>query len=156
MDCPFCNKANLALRSFYENERFIAMYNLRPFVEGHVLFMPKRHVDSILKLDEAEKKGLMSFADRCVFIALKYADAYQFDLILQEGESAGQSIPHAHFHVLPRKLGDKIGVSKKEWLSGFSQREQSQHGNLTNEEPDRIVKRLKFIAKEHAIQLDSL
>ena len=156
MGCPFCDDTNINLRKFYENELFVGIYNLRPFVEGHVLFMPKRHVDSILKLNDAEKKGMMSFADRCVFIALKYAGAYQFDLLLQEGESAGQSIPHAHFHVLPRKFDDKVATSKKEWLAEFGKREKSSRGNLANEETEKIVKRLRFIAKEHAIQLETL
>ncbi len=156
MECPFCDNTNLSLRKFYENDLFIGIYNLRPFVEGHVLFMPKRHVDSILKLSDAEKKGLMSFANRCIFIALKYANAYQFDLILQEGEFAGQSIPHAHFHVLPRRFDDEVGISKKEWLADFSHREKSLRGNLTNEETEKIIKRLRFIAKEHAVQLEAL
>lgn len=156
MECAFCDKVNTDLRKFYENDLFVAIYNIRPFVDGHSLIMPKRHVDSLLKLNAEEKAGLTSFMDRTVFITLKYADAYQFDVILQEGKAAGQSVAHTHFHVLPRKFDDKIAVSKREWLRDFEIAEHDKKRNISLEETERIVKKLRFIAKEHAIQLGSL
>lgn len=156
MECPFCDTANLSLRKFYENDLFVAIYNLRPFVEGHSLIMPKRHVKSLLELTEKEKNGIMSFIDRVIFIALKYGGAYQFDLISQEGQAAGQSVDHAHFHVLPRKANDSIAQSKKEWLEEFNKNENDVRRNLTREETEKIVKKLRWIAQEHRIQIESL
>lgn len=156
MECPFCNVANINLRKFYENELFLAVYNLRPLVSGHCLVMPKRHVKSLLELNESEKRGLLSFLDRVIFIALKYADAYQFDLICQEGVSAGQSLDHTHFHVIPRKTDDGIAVAKKEWLEEFNKSERDVRKNLNTEETERIVKRLKLIVREHRIQIEAL
>jgi diadenosine tetraphosphate (Ap4A) HIT family hydrolase len=156
MDCAFCDKINLDFRKFYENDLFVAMYNLRPFVEGHSIIFPKRHVDSLLKLDEKEKTSLVSFLDRTIFIALKYAEAYQFDLILQEGEMAGQSVPHVHFHVMPRKAGDDVAKSKSEWLQSFQKTENDIRKNLSKEETQRAVDKLRFIAKEYALQLETL
>lgn len=155
MECPFCDNTNLSLRKFYENENFIAIYNLRPFVEGHSLVLPKRHVKSLLDLNSQEKTGFMSFLDRVIFISLKYAEAHEFNLILQEGENAGQSIPHAHFHIMPRKLTDKVGKAKKEWLEEFSASENDVRKTITDEETERIVKKMRWIVKEHRIQVES-
>ncbi len=156
MECPFCDLANLGARKFYENELFIAIYNLRPLVEGHVLVMPKRHVESVFDFNDAEKAGFFSFFDRCAFISLKYSSAYQFDAIMQEGTAAGESVPHAHAHILPRSANDHIAAGKAEWFEKFSENEKDTRRNLPKDEMERIVKRLRFIAKEHAIQLESI
>jgi diadenosine tetraphosphate (Ap4A) HIT family hydrolase len=155
MDCSFCDPINLDLRKFYENELFTAIYNLRPFVEGHSLVMPKRHVKSILELNKEERNGLISFLNRCIFVALKYSGAYQFDVVLQEGTIAGHSIGHTHFHILPRKVDDNIGVTKSEWFQEFNKQENNIRRNLTKEETERIVRRLRWIVKEHRIQIES-
>ncbi len=155
MECPFCDASNLNLRKFYENGLFIALYNIRPVTEGHCLVIPKRHVESFISLNDEEKKGLSSFVGRSIFMALKFANAYQFDLTLQEGKDAGQSVSHTHLHIIPRKKDDFLSP-KTRWLSVPEHDFGSVNPPLTKEETERIVKKLRLIAKEHAVQIETI
>ncbi len=155
MECPFCDERNLGLRKFYENGLFAAIYNLRPLVKGHCLVFTKRHVKSLFELDADEKSGLASFVSRTVFMATKYADAYQFDIIMQEGASAGQSLEHSHLHIIPRRADDHVSLGKKEWLSEFNKNESSRPG-VGTAETMAIVAELKGIAERYRLRLSTL
>lgn len=152
MECAFCNVSNINLGKFYENDLFVAIYVIRPVIEGHCLVIPKRHVESFLSLNDEEKKGFAVFVERCTFIALKFSEAYQFDLLLQEGENAGQSVQHMHLHIIPRKKDD---VLSKRWDRIFAEKFENTRPQLTKEETEKAVKKLRFIAKQHAVQLES-
>ncbi len=156
-ECPFCNAAIMNRQKFYESEDFVALHDRNPFVKGHSLVLPKRHVEDLLKLNDSEKSGLMSFMNRAIFIALKYSGTYEFDVILQEGKNAGQTIPHIHFHILPRKLNDLGGdLSKKELLTRFAQHESGSDRRLTSDEFDIITADMRAIADGHKVQLETL
>ncbi len=154
MECPFCDPINTQLREFYSDSLFRGVYNLRPLTPGHVLIIPKRHFSSIFELNPQEKIDLVSFVQRCVFLALKYADSNQFDLIQQEGKAAGMSIDHFHMHVIPRKSSDSLAQSKSEWLSEFNKNEI--HGRaLTLKETKEATTKLKDLAARYKVQLQS-
>ena len=154
MDCPFCDPVNTGLREFYSDPLFRCVYNLRPLTPGHVLIIPKRHFISVFDLDPQEKIDLVSFTQRGVFLALKYADSNQFDLILQEGAGAGMSIGHFHIHVIPRKSSDNIAQSKAEWISAFNENEV--HGrSLTLKETKEAVAKMKGLAARYRLRLQS-
>ena len=155
MECVFCSETALKLEKFYEDENFIAIYNIRPVVKGHCLVIPKRHVESMLELNEKERKDFISFSNKAIFIALKYADANDFDFLLQLGENAGQSIKHVHFHILPRKRNDALAVNKKEFFQSFAEKENTVK-TLAQGEMIAFVNELKDIAKKHKIQIDEL
>ncbi|MCL5009511.1 MAG: HIT family protein [Candidatus Parvarchaeota archaeon] len=156
MECMFCNVINIDSNKFYEDDLFMAIYNIRPVTRGHSLVIPKRHVNGLLSLDEEEKKNIMSFIRKTVFIALKFADAYQFDVTLQEGKDAGQSINHLHFHVIPRKADDELSKYHY-WLAKSEHNlENTRTQELAAEDREKALRELRFIAKSHAAQLESL
>ena len=155
MECAFCSEAILKIEKFYEDESFIAIYNIKPVVKGHCLVIPKRHVESMLELNEKEREDFISFSNKAIFIALKYADANDFDFLLQLGENAGQSIKHLHFHILPRKRNDSLAVNKKEFFHSFAEKENTVK-TLNQGEMIAIVNDLKEIAKKHKIQINGL
>lgn len=155
MDCAFCNAAALKEERFYEDENFIAIYNIRPVVKGHCLVITKRHVESMLEFNENERKDFIPFSNRAIFVALKYANANDFDFLLQKGENAGQSIKHLHFHILPRKRNDNLAVSKKEFFQSFAEKENTMK-TLTQSEMAKTVKELKEIAEKHKLQINEL
>ena len=155
MECVFCDPLVLKKETFYGDGYFSALYNIRPAVKGHCLIVPARHIESLLEMNEEERKGLVSFLNRAVFLALRYSGANDFDILLQKGENAGQSIKHLHFHVLPRKRNDSLAVSKKEFMHSFAEKEESVKP-LTPEEIDGIVGELRGIAEKHRLQINEM
>ena len=92
---------------FYQSERgSTAFVNLRPIVPGHVLVIPKRIVATMEELDEDEYLDVW-ISVRLVQKLLKaHYDCEAFNVAIQDGRAAGQSVPHVHVHVLPRTEGD--------------------------------------------------
>ena len=155
MECVFCSETTLNIEKFYEDENFIAIYNIRPVVKGHCLVIPKRHIESMLELNEKERMDFISFSNKAIFIALKYANANDLDFLLQKGENAGQSIKHLHFHIMPRKKNDSLGVNKDKFFQSFAEKENTVK-TLTNDEMKAVVNDLRSIAENHRIQINEL
>jgi bis(5'-adenosyl)-triphosphatase len=92
---------------FCRSTRAAAFVNLRPIVPGHVLVVPQTIVPHMADLEEADYTALWSLV-RKVQTALKkaYPDTTAFNVAVQDGKAAGQSVPHVHVHILPRSGGD--------------------------------------------------
>lgn len=105
---------------FHRSKLSAAFVNLRPIVPGHVLIMPQRLVPLMEDMDSDEYTDLW-ITVRKVQAALKTkysCDA--FNIAVQDGRAAGQSVPHVHVHILPRTSGDlerndDIYDSLQEW-----------------------------------------
>ena len=103
--CPFCGP-NIKVATFSETENFLAIYNIAPILPGHSLVIPKEHVQSFLDLSDSELCELVIFSRRTVKLLLEVFKVKSFNWLIQDGEVAGQSIPHFHLHLIPRKQGD--------------------------------------------------
>ncbi|XP_068142120.1 nitrilase and fragile histidine triad fusion protein NitFhit [Drosophila tropicalis] len=91
---------------FYESEHCYAFTNLRCVVEGHVLVSTKRVTPRLCGLNCAEMTDL--FATVCMIQRLleKIYKTTSATVTVQDGAQAGQTVPHVHFHVMPRRNGD--------------------------------------------------
>lgn len=105
MKCPFCS-AEIKDSVFYESAGMLAIYNIAPILPGHSLVIPRRHVESIFDLSAEEFDEFFRFAKEVTLILNKAFESQGFDWSLQESEEAGQTIPHLHLHIIPRKPGD--------------------------------------------------
>lgn len=110
MNCVFCGIVSGAVPSLkvYEDEHALVFMDVARDVDGHMVAIPKEHVGSILDCDEETLRRLMraikAVSCRCVSDC-----GYEgVNLLHASGESAGQSIPHLHFHLIPRKRNDGI------------------------------------------------
>mmetsp|Transcript_21505 Transcript_21505/g.36936 ORF Transcript_21505/g.36936 Transcript_21505/m.36936 type:complete len:234 (+) Transcript_21505:112-813(+) len=91
---------------FYRTARSFAMVNLRPLVPGHVLICSNRVTPLLSDLEEDEYDDLWR-AVRVVQKSLKQQyNCDSFNVAVQDGAGAGQSVPHVHIHILPRYCGD--------------------------------------------------
>lgn len=91
---------------FYQTALSAAFVNLRPIVPGHVLITPKRIVPLMADLSEDEYLDMWKTV-RVVQAALgKHYGTSSYNVAVQDGKSAGQSVPHVHVHILPRSTGD--------------------------------------------------
>ena len=110
--CVFCTivdrKAPASI--VYEDANFVSLMTNRPFNAGHVLVIPKRHIESLKDLNEETGAGLFRMATR-VAVAIRKSGLRcdGINLLLNDGEPF-QEILHLHLHVFPRFRGDKFRV----------------------------------------------
>lgn len=104
-DCPFCQLDHTS-DMLLDDEHWTVILDLNPVSPGHALLIPKRHVLSLFALSESE---WMSFGrvlkDAKEKLDSTYAPA-GYNIGVNQGEAAGQSIAHVHIHIIPRYKGD--------------------------------------------------
>lgn len=115
MDCVFCNIVNGKAPSLkvYEDEYALVFMAAANDVDGHMLAIPKKHVESILDCDEAMLSHLMSAVKKVSEHCVNKCGCDGVNLLNASGESAGQSVPHFHIHIIPRKHNDNIDAWPK-------------------------------------------
>lgn len=93
--------------------------NLKPLLPGHVLVCPVQVKPRLADLTRDELGDLFSTVARVQRTLKRLYHADAFNVAVQDGEAAGQSVPHVHCHVIPRRKGDAGGEDKvHEWLEG--------------------------------------
>lgn len=103
-DCIFCNLPGIEVIA--ENKLARAFYDKFPVNIGHVLIVPKRHIETIFDatLEELQAINQLLFEVKEI-LDLKYKpDGYNVGV--NAGWAAGQTIFHLHYHVIPRYIGD--------------------------------------------------
>ena len=91
---------------FFETALSIGFVNLKPIVPGHVLIIPKRVEPRLTSLSPEEYHDLFSAVRLCAPVIERHCQAEALNIAIQDGAAAGQSVPHVHVHILPRKLND--------------------------------------------------
>ncbi|MBN1914801.1 MAG: HIT domain-containing protein [Parachlamydiales bacterium] len=94
------------LRTVAENNLAIAFLTKTPIVPGHVLVCPKRMVSKSMELSFDEWKAILELKTIICSQLKNVFNAEGFNFAWNEGKNAGQSVPHFHLHILPRKEGD--------------------------------------------------
>ncbi|MBI4142304.1 HIT domain-containing protein [Candidatus Uhrbacteria bacterium] len=106
MPCAYCTSDDIRERVVEGNELAIAFLTNIPIVPGHVLIIPTRCVTTVDALTPEEAKAMEEMR-RVACRALRAScGAEGFNFAWNEGAVAGQSVPHLHLHVVPRKRGD--------------------------------------------------
>lgn len=104
-NCPFCNLAS-KVELISETATAMAFLDSFPVNPGHTLIVPKRHVASYFELSIHEQRALWLLVNRCQSIIQNRHNPEGFNVGINVGETAGQSIFHVHIHLIPRYKGD--------------------------------------------------
>lgn len=104
--CLFCELATDNESIIVENEYFSSRYDSYPVSKGHALIVSKRHVLSFFDLSDEEVKGFYALIKTTREAILKMFQPSGFNIGVNDGEVAGQTIPHLHIHLFPRYKGD--------------------------------------------------
>lgn len=147
-NCLFCRK-EIIWKSFCTTSRFSAIYNIAPILPGHSLIIPNKHYESLFELSDDELSEMMVFARKITAVLKSVFNCDGFDWTIQDGVSAGQTVPHLHLHIILRKPHDM--PESNEWYSKILQNEaqllDSQHrGRLSDKEYNDITNKLKEAA----------
>lgn len=105
VDCPFCNLSE-KVKLITETATTVAFLDNYPVNKGHTLIVPKRHIANYFELTVHEQRALLLVINRCKKIIEKQYHPDGFNVGVNVGETAGQSIPHVHIHLIPRFKGD--------------------------------------------------
>lgn len=104
--CPFCIFEN---RIFVAaNDYAFAIYDGHPISQGHTLVIPRKHIASLFDLKEDEYLAVWKIV---IYVKNFLKDKFNpdsFNIGLNDGPAAGQTVPHAHIHVIPRYNGDVV------------------------------------------------
>jgi diadenosine tetraphosphate (Ap4A) HIT family hydrolase len=107
-DCLFCDiQDKYRLRIISENTLAFAVRDGFPVTEGHTLFIPKRHAADYFELSQAEINAINQLMTQQKDL-LQHSDKRieGFNIGMNCGEVAGQTIFHCHVHLIPRRKGD--------------------------------------------------
>ena len=103
-DCPFCNLT--PDRIIDESDYTITIRDGFPVSEGHTLIIPKRHVQSFFDLQAIEKAAILQALDEAKEALDREFNPDGFNIGINDGEAAGQTVMHLHVHLMPRYKGD--------------------------------------------------
>lgn len=106
LPCAFCDQEVLLRQKFYEDDLVIALYTHKPIVPGHCLVIPKRHVERFEMLTEGEMSQMGRVIQKVHGAASNVFQTSSYLLLQKNGIESGQTVPHVHFHYIPRKEGD--------------------------------------------------
>lgn len=103
--CPFCTLP--AGRVVEENEFAVLIRDGYPVSPGHSLVIPKRHVGSFFEVTAAERAALLALLDKAKDLVEQDHMPAGYNIGINDGAAAGQTVPHLHIHLIPRYTGDQ-------------------------------------------------
>ena|SRR5665213_477070 len=113
MNCAYCDFPEIKVREITRNKLAWVVPTNIPIVPGHVLILPIRHVANFSDLTSQELEAIFDLRKRLIPVMKNLFGAEGFNYAWNEEKIAGQSVPHFHLHMLPRKAGD-TGITEYE------------------------------------------
>jgi len=116
MDCLFCKIAKKEIPSevVFEDDKVFAFKDIHPLAPVHILIIPKKHIESIDNLTEADEGliGHLILTAQKISRDLKISQE-GYKLLFRVGRNGGQEVEHIHLHLIGgAELFEKIGVKK--------------------------------------------
>lgn len=109
-NCIFCLIANgqIPSNTVYEDGDFRVILDISPAAKGHMLILPKEHYANIFELPEETAKKVLPLAKKLAAAVKEAMNADGVNIVQNNGTAAGQTVPHFHLHIIPRKEGDNV------------------------------------------------
>ena len=132
-NCIFCKIAagEIPSKTIYEDDKFRVILDLGPATKGHALILPKNHYANLYELPEEIAGDVMKLAKKMATIMTEKLGCQGFNLMQNNGETAGQTVFHFHMHLIPRYENDGQEIN---WKPGSpTQEELEEIKNLITE-----------------------
>lgn len=104
VSCLFCSLPQE--RILFENEHGLVIKDGFPVSPGHTLIIPKRHVSTFFEVTDVERTWLMRLLNTAKSALDSERNPAGYNIGINDGAAAGQTIPHLHIHLIPRYAGD--------------------------------------------------
>ena len=103
-DCIFCAIAAGEIPSFkvYEDDLVVAYLDINPFTKGHTLVIPKAHSQDLLETPDETLAAIIARVKKVAAHLKAALPCDGFNILQNNGETAGQTVRHVHFHIVPR------------------------------------------------------
>lgn len=107
-NCIFCAIACGEIPSFkvYEDDLVLAYLDINPFTKGHTLVIPKVHTECLLDTPDETLAAIIARVKKIAAHLKTALPCDGFNILQNNGEVAGQTVHHVHFHIVPRYSGD--------------------------------------------------
>jgi diadenosine tetraphosphate (Ap4A) HIT family hydrolase len=101
--CAFCDPQVLATHTFYEDPLVIGLCDHRPIQPGHCLAIIKRHVKTFEGYTDDELTAIGRLLKKINIAIQKIYGPSSYIILQKNGWEVGQTVPHVHFHYIPKK-----------------------------------------------------
>jgi diadenosine tetraphosphate (Ap4A) HIT family hydrolase len=93
-------------RIILSREHAVLIYDGYPVTIGHCLVPPARHISSFFEATKDEQLAMLDLLTKAQLLLLSERNIAGFNIGINDGPAAGQTIMHLHIHLIPRYLGD--------------------------------------------------
>lgn len=102
--CIFCKIINKEIPSYiiYEDDCCLAILDISQVTKGHTLILPKQHFETYLDADDQVISHLAKVAKKVAKLIVDKTECQGYNILSNNGETAGQSVGHLHLHIIPR------------------------------------------------------
>ena len=116
-NCIFCKiiAGDIPSSVVYEDEDFKAIMDISPAAKGHIIILTKRHFDNLFELEDDVASKVLIVAKRIALAMKEVLGCDGMNLLQNNGEAAGQTVSHLHFHLIPRYTDDNLFLA---WTHG--------------------------------------
>ena len=111
-DCIFCKIAagEISSATVYEDDDFRAILDLGPAAKGHTLVIPKSHSDNLLSVEPDTAAKALKVISKTANAIKEALGCDGINVVQNNGEAAGQTVMHLHFHIIPRYKNDSVNI----------------------------------------------
>ena len=109
-DCPFCRiaRGEIPAVKILEDAVCLAFLDINPLAEGHVLLIPKAHVEQIDAMPSDQAAAMLAHLPALVGAVRRATGCEGVNILQNNGRAAHQAVMHVHVHIIPRRGGDEF------------------------------------------------
>lgn len=110
MECIFCKivRGEIPCAEVYSDNNILAFLDIAPISKGHTLVIPKDHYENLFDMPEELGNHFLKVMKILGLAIMKTTGATGINVVMNNYSSAGQVVPHAHWHLVPRIEGDGL------------------------------------------------
>ena len=110
MECIFCKivRGEIRCAEVYSDDSILAFLDIAPISKGHTLIIPKEHYENLFDMPEELGNHFLKVMKIVGSAIMKTTGATGINVVMNNYSSAGQVVPHAHWHLVPRIEGDGL------------------------------------------------